>query len=45
MDGTMFNKNMEYNLKNENKEVLESALPEYTKRAYEFENIVKDDDC
>lgn len=34
-----------HNLKQEKKDVLESVLPEYTKRAYEFDNIVKDNDC
>ena len=34
-----------HNLKKENKEMLESVLPEYTKKAYEFDSIVKDDNC
>jgi O-phosphoseryl-tRNA(Cys) synthetase len=34
-----------HNLKKENKEMLESVLPEYTKRAYEFDSIVKDNNC
>ncbi len=34
-----------HNLKRENREMLESVLPEYTKRAYEFDSIVKDDNC
>jgi hypothetical protein len=33
------------NLKKEKKSMLESVLPEYTKRAYEFDSIVKDDEC
>lgn len=34
-----------HNLKKEDEDMLESALPEYTKKAYEFDNIVKDDNC
>ena len=34
-----------HNLKKENKNMLESVLPEYTKKAYEFDSIVKDDNC
>jgi hypothetical protein len=33
------------NLKKENLDWLEYFLPEYTKKAYEYDNIVKDDDC
>ena len=34
-----------HNLKKEKKEMLESVLPEYTKKAYEFDSVVKDDNC
>ena len=34
-----------HNLKKEKIDILESVLPEYTKRAYEFDSIVKDDSC
>ena len=33
------------NLKSEKKDVLEIVLPEYTKKAYEFDSIVKNDNC
>ena len=33
------------NLKKENLDWLEYFLPVYTKKAYEYDNIVKDDDC
>lgn len=34
-----------HNLRKEDKDMLESVLPEYTKKAYEFDSIVKDDSC
>lgn len=32
-------------LKKENMDTLDSVLPEYTKKAYEFDNVVKNDSC
>lgn len=34
-----------HDLKKEHKDALADVLPEYTKKAYEYENIVKNDDC
>ncbi len=34
-----------HKLKHEKRETLESVLPEYTKKTYEFDNKVKDSDC
>jgi hypothetical protein len=33
------------NLKKEHQDNLAEVLPEYTKKAYEFDSIVKDDNC
>ena len=34
-----------HNLKKEKKDSLKNVLPEYTKRAYEFDDIIKNDNC
>lgn len=34
-----------HNLKKEKTETLEGTLPEYTKKAYEYDNVVKENDC
>jgi len=33
------------NLKKEKRDNLEYALPDYTKKAYEYDNMVKDSSC
>jgi hypothetical protein len=33
------------NLKHEKRDNLESVLPDYTKKAYEYDNVVKNSDC
>jgi len=34
-----------HNLKKEKMDTLESILPEYIKKAYEYDNVVKEDNC
>lgn len=34
-----------YNLRKEKNDSLENILPEYIKKAYEYDNIIKEDNC